>query len=247
MATHKPIAVLLVYPTDLAASPQRPTPEIFRDLYLNDPLSLHAFWRQVPDGAIDLWGAQVFGWRSHGLTRMQFQAQSRGEKIRRVVMSANHVTSLSTRFGRSGPGLNTVMRDMAGWLQPFRVMDAHALQLGKAVIYDAHEPDPSRPHVMRLDEYYFEFTMNSGWSGSRTDKRAADTSTQLQGNAMGKFRWQGLFGHVAASFMKSRQSVAANRRCTALCRLRTEPTASSQIRCQDWTDWRLRKRSSLAS
>lgn len=263
MATHKPIAVLLVHPSDVEASPQRPSPEFYRDLYINDPQSLDAFWRQVSDGAIDLEGTQVFGWRSHGLTRMGFQALSRGDKIKRAVdvfanavdpkdrvdltsfdsvsvfgdpsdelgsvgiasydlqgtihalgssifdigtdhrtvahelghgfgfdhsfnssptpldpandsrpgaygdtwdiMSANRVTSFTTRFGQTGPGLNTVMRDIAGWLQPSRVLEGHALNLGKAVIYDVNEPAASRPHVMRLDEYYFELTMNNGW------------------------------------------------------------------------------------
>lgn len=280
MPTHKPIAVLLVFPTDVQASPIRPQPAFFSDLFVNDPVSLHNYWTQVSDGAIDVKGTKVFPWRSHGLTRMGFQALSRADKIRRAVdvfanaenekdrivlsgfdsvavfgdpaddlgssgifdfdlegtthtlgtsifdigtahrtiahelghgfgfdhsfndsptpldpandgrpgaygdrwdiMSANRVTSFAhPRFGQTGPGLNTVMRDIAGWLKPSRVVDGHALVNGKAVIFDVKDANPSHPHVLRLDEYSFEFHLNKGW-----DAGFASPSVQVRVHAV---------------------------------------------------------------
>jgi hypothetical protein len=260
---NKRIAILLVFPTDVDASPNRPLPEFIADLFLSDPMSLDNYWRQVSDGSVDLSGTLVFGWRTHGMTRMQYQALERYDKIKRAVdvfanasnpnervnlshfdsvvvfgdpadelgsvgivdfdlqgvihsmgtaifeigtshsviahelghsfgfdhsfndsptaldpgndsrpgaygdtldiMSAARVTTFQSKFGGTGPGLNTVMRDIAGWLKPSRIINGTALGGRNATIYDVNDPNPNHPHVLRLDELNFEFVMNTGW------------------------------------------------------------------------------------
>ena len=260
---HKPMAVLLVYPTDTPESSNRPKVDFYRDLFVNSDISIHKYWKTMSDGNMDLEGTQVFNWRSHGMTRSQFMQLSRFEKIRRVVdvfaneglentrinllnfdsviifgdpsdelgsvsrynfnvngvthnmgtaifnigtdhrticheighvlnfdhsfddnnvaifpgndsrpgaygdwwdiMSANNVASYSTKFGWAGPGLNTVMRDIVGWLLPSRIIDGNNLKNETVKIFDNTSVDSSLPHVLRIEDLYFEFTMNTGW------------------------------------------------------------------------------------
>lgn len=265
MTVQKPIAVLLVFPSDSEGAASRPDPSFFQDLFVNDPESLHHFWHDASDGAIGLQGTQVYGWRSHGMTRAAFQVLSRVDKIRKAVdvfanadqpadrvnlrgfdgvavvghpadelgssgtlpfeaqgstytlgtsiwdlgtdhrtmahelghcfgfdhsfndsptaidptndkrpgaygdmwdiMSANNVLSyMHPRFGLTGPGLNATMRDIAGWLRSDRILDGRGLPDGKAVVFAVTDLRESRPHVLRLDEFDFEFRTNTGWN-----------------------------------------------------------------------------------
>src|SRR5436190_2366416 len=102
MATHKPIAVLLVYPTDMPPSPNRPDQGYYADLFLNDPESLNKFWNDVSDRAIDLEGTQVFGWRSHRMTRAAFKALDRRSKIKQAVDAFANATDPAQRVDLSG-------------------------------------------------------------------------------------------------------------------------------------------------
>jgi hypothetical protein len=77
-------------------------------------------------------------------------------------MSANHVISFRhPRFGWAGPGLNTVMQDIAGWLKDSRVIDGRATPA--PTIYDVNDSTAGHPHVLKVDEFFFEFRMNTGW------------------------------------------------------------------------------------
>jgi hypothetical protein len=262
MPQHKPIAVLLVHPADTPASPARPATAFYEDLFTNDPQSLYHYWSDVSDGAADLLGTRVFGWRSHGMTRAAFQALPRLDKIKQAVdafanasdptqrvdlstfdsvavfgdpadelgsvgivtfdlqgtphdlgtsifdigadhrtiahevghgfgfdhsfndsptpidpandarpgaygdgwdiMSGNRISFRHPRFGMAGPGLNTVMRDIAQWLSPSRVINGAGL-IGPAKIFDVNDHVPGHSHVLKVDEFYFELRMNTGW------------------------------------------------------------------------------------
>jgi hypothetical protein len=83
MATHKPIAVLLVYPSD-SAIPAR-APGFYNDLFVNDLQSLNQYWMNVSDGAVDLAGTQVFGWRTHQMTELAFKNLDRYGKIKQAI------------------------------------------------------------------------------------------------------------------------------------------------------------------
>src|SRR5262245_14155948 len=99
MTIHKPVVVLLVHPTDMPPSANRPTADFYRDLFVNDPESIHRYWRDVSDAAIDLEGTTVFDWRRHGLTRAAFQKLGRAEKISQAVDLPER-NGLRTRLAR---------------------------------------------------------------------------------------------------------------------------------------------------
>ncbi len=85
MATSKPIAVLLVHPSDGTPDPNRPGPDFYTDFFLNDAESLNRYWLDASDGVADLAGTRVFGWRSHGLKQADFAKLNRLAKIQQAV------------------------------------------------------------------------------------------------------------------------------------------------------------------
>src|SRR5215472_12241261 len=112
MATHKPIAVLLVYPSD-APSSIRPNAAFYTDLFVNDPESLNAYWHDVSDGAIDLVGTQVFDWRSHGMTAAGIKNLDRLNKIKQAVDVFANASDPAQRVDLSGFDSVAVIGDPA--------------------------------------------------------------------------------------------------------------------------------------
>src|SRR5262249_33461502 len=66
------------------------------------------------------------------------------------------------RYGWAGPGLNTVMRDLAGWLNPARIISWPA-GAGTVTINDINDRAPGKKHVLKVAEFYFELRVNRGW------------------------------------------------------------------------------------
>jgi hypothetical protein len=84
VATHKPIAVLLVRSSDRSTPPEFKISD-YEDFFLNDGESINQYWSDVSDGAIDLVGTRVFDWRNHGKTTEEFLRLSRLQKIQTAV------------------------------------------------------------------------------------------------------------------------------------------------------------------
>src|SRR5262249_3792291 len=79
------------------------------------------------------------------------------------IMSVNNVRSYGhPRYGWAGPGLNTVMRDLAGWLNPARIISWSA-GAGTVTINDINDRAPGKKHVLKVAEFYFELRVNRGW------------------------------------------------------------------------------------
>ncbi|MGC3971129.1 MAG: hypothetical protein QM775_28465 [Pirellulales bacterium] len=102
MAISKKIAVLLVYASDGIPAPNRPDPAFYTDLFLNDSESLNRYWIDASDGAVDLAGTQVFGWRSHGLKQANFVALDRLAKIKQAVAAFTTNADEQHRIDLSG-------------------------------------------------------------------------------------------------------------------------------------------------
>ena len=112
---HKPIAILLVRSSDRSAPPEF-SPNDYLDFFINDNESLNRYWSDVSDGAIDLEGTRVFGWRDHSMTTEAFLKLSRLQKIQTAVNAFANAPDRRQRVDLSAFDSVAVFADPAGEL-----------------------------------------------------------------------------------------------------------------------------------